>query len=761
MRSGTWDGAVSTDNVRVTVNGIIRPVKSVKVQSGMRDGHPRSDTDSWCVEATIEWEDPNKVTSDSPHLFGTETTEWLPKAGDRVVVESGDGALGQWWVQHRGVIDDTTGSISEGTAKSTTVDNIEDLQSRVQFGALLHQMTPWSDVHDYRWIGLSSLYMVDRMYRNPQTEGIGWYATPPATWQTVASATHIGSCWPEIGTLRICTRSYTEQNTQIRGWRNTSYGVAPYGLYAETLFAGSAQEVILTVSAEQSSSGSCRWRIQDSNGYGPFVTINGSTGNIEYGHITTGTQRWTLPIGNAKRVALYFRRDTTTQQTMVLRTDDGREVTRTGTSGQYPNGWAADRVWINTNDYGQAGWWMVEGAKPSSQRWSTLNHQPTARLRRFADVRWLASRDLPFTEPAGWLQEQVDAECAAMWLDEDNHMQWVSRGVLDNQAPVMTYTSVRDIEKIDWEQRRRALARGVWVNFESPEVRSLLGGFRQNCWENDSIDLAPGESETIIAQIPEDEDWISVDLDPVILTQWTQPSWLRNGSKFGGTQYTETASGETGQTWAQFVDCTMTRMGLRNISVYYAPWRTLGNVRVKSAIPDLNADNAPSASLAAWHSGKAALRIRSRAKTVWVDGERSLQGGEIGQARFTHDAGWRVQNMHIVDGVGELLSWLAVVVRESTKPWITGITIAHDPRLQIGDTIRIRDTAVTGIDFDMVVQDRDADLTEMVDTIKGRVTAVRTLYNPGPSNRDWTTRTDPIAGTPTTPARDWTREVTG
>ena len=376
-------------------------------------------------------------------------------------------------------------------------------------------------------------------------------------------------------------------------------------------------------------------------------------------------------------------------------------------------------------------------------------------------MRWLASRDLPFTEPAGWLQEQVDAECAAMWLDEDNHMQWASRDVLDRQGAVLTYTSARDVEKIDWEQRRRALARGVWVNYTSPEVRSLLGGFRQNCWENDSIDLAPGESETIIVQIPEDEDWVSVDLNSYIMGQNMTPAHLRIGSKHGGTQYTETSSGESGQTWAQFIDCTMTRTGLRSISVYYAPWRNLGNVRVKSAIPDLRADNAPKANISPWHSGNAALRIRSRARTVWVEGERSLAGGEIGPARFTHDVGWRVQNMHIVDGVGQLLSWLADVVQDSTKPWITGITVAHDPRLQIGDKIRIRESAITGITFEMIVQDRDADLTEMVDTIKGRVTSVTVDYNPGPSNRDWTTRTDPIAGTPTTPARDWTREVTG
>lgn len=95
MRSGTWVGATSTDNVRVTVNGTVRPVKDVSIQSGMKDGHPAAETSSWCVEATIEWADPKTVTADSPHVFGGGT-DWLPQVGDDVVIETGDGALGQW-----------------------------------------------------------------------------------------------------------------------------------------------------------------------------------------------------------------------------------------------------------------------------------------------------------------------------------------------------------------------------------------------------------------------------------------------------------------------------------------------------------------------------------------------------------------------------------------------------------------------------------------------------------------------------------------
>lgn len=770
MRPGTWNGAVSTDNVRVTVNGTVRPVKDVRIQSGMRDGHPAAESGSWCVEATIDWQDPALVTGDSPHLFGVQSgnarrgaTDWLPKAGDSVVIETGDAATGQWWVQHRGVIDDTTGSIADGTAKSTTVDNIEDLSGRVQFGALLHRMTPWSNSHDYRWIGLSSIYMVDRMFRNPQTEGIGWYATPPMTWQTIASAPMNGSCQPEAGTLRICGRSSSETNTQIRGWLNTSYGVAPWGVYAEYLFTESANTwtydgVVFTCSTEQSSIGVTRYRLHSADGIGIFLRIRGDTGVIQYGIETSGTLQWEIPIAGARRVALNFKRTSHTSQRITIRTDDGREETQTGHSQQFPSGYAMNRLYVGTDTYGVAGWWLVEHEKPTSQRWATLNFAPTARLRREADVRWLASRDLPFTMPSEWLAEQVDAECATMWLDEDNHMQWASRGALEKQAPVRTITSVIDVDDIQWEQRRAHMARSVWVNFKQAEVRSLLGGFRQNCWETDSIDLAPGEAEDVAVSIPDDEDWIGVDVNSTLMTQTMTPAQLRMGSKHGGTQYTETSRGETGQTWAQFIDYRLTRQGLRNFNVYFAPWTNLRGVRVKSAIPNLNdRDTAPSANISAWHSGNPAVRIRSRGKTTWVEGERSLMAGDIGPARYTHDVDWRVQNMHIVDGVGHLLSWLRAQVGDTTKPRVTGLTIAHDPRLQVGDKIRIRDTEITGIDFDMLIQQRDVNVGDMTETIEGRVTIARTEWTHTASAPP-ESRLEPGGSTALTRDAEWDRE---
>ena len=724
MRAGTWSGAVSTENARVTVAGVVVPshrIRKVEIQSGMRDGHPAADTGaSWCVEATIEWATPEDVTASAPEPF--TGTSWLPRAGDSVVIESGDAATGQWWVQHRGIVDDTKGSLEDGTAVTTTVDDIEELDSRVSFAALAARMVPATDVAtSYREIGLQSTFLVDRMLRQAQNES-GWYATPPKTWQTLMSAPGMGSLWPEVGQITSASK-IGDAFSGPAGLR-TSYGMAPTGYTATYNLTSATDEVIVSCALlpVPGVTGTSSIQVVDSDGAGCWIGMDHGTDEILYGSITAGGPTYRLARAGATRASVRFKRLSSSSQSLILRTSDGREVSQDPGASGYPTGWAADRVHVLSR--ASFGWIIVEGAKTAAQRWSTLDSTPTARV-RVGDIQWWkAYPDLPWVNPSEWLAEQVDAECASMWLDEDGVMQWAGRGVLDSQSVAQTVTTDLDVDAVAWESRRRSMARGVWVQLEDPSVRRLLGGPRQNCWDTDNIDLGPGESETVTVTIPDDEDWLGIDLAPVVLTQWTQESWLRSGSKFGGTQYQESSSGAPGQTWALYVDCTMTRRGLRNIDVFYAPWSNLAaNQRVKSAIPDLNADNAPASSLASWHAGRAALRIRSRGITTWVEDERSLVAGTIGPSRYNHDVGRRVQRVSDAnDPVGDLLSWLRTVV-SSTNPTVTGLVLSHDPRRQVGDKVRVQDRHVTGLWFDVIVQQRTADLADMTDTITGRVTA--------------------------------------
>lgn len=709
MRAGTWGGAVSTENARVTINGQVVPahrIAKVSIQSGMRDGHPAAETaGSWCVEARIEWADPADVAASAAEPFSGSS--WLPAPGSTVVVESGDAATGQWWVQHRGFVDDTSGSLADGTAVTTTVDRVEDLDGRVTIGAILSKQAPSSDGLGYREVGMQSTFLVDRCLRRVQGDDTGWYATPARTWETIGSAPNMGSLWPEVGSI-------TSTGTSSPAWYGTDYGVAPTNYSAEYALIGSATQPILTVALGGPSSSGGSIRVCDADGKGAY--IGQSSGDlVTYGTYTSSGAHWSVPRNSATRAALFFRRDTTTSQTLILRLDDGREFTRTAARTDYPNGWAADRVIVNSPTGTRFGWWMVESNKPSdpAYRWATLNHTPTARVRVGDMPWWTALWTRSWVSVADELADQVDAECAAMWLDEDGAAQWAGRGVLEAQGVAQTVTTTLDVDDVQWESRRRSMARSVWINYERASIdMGWQGQLTRNLWSADDIDLGPGETEVHTVATPDDEDWLQVDTTPHKVAAWGRSfDFYNRGSIYGGTRY-NAGDGE-GQVWEPFIGTTINRVNSTTLEVtVWTDASIPGHQRTKTVMPKDN--NAFS------RLNNPSLVVRGRARTKWVQGEQSVMAGTLGPARYTHDVGRRVQTNS--NGIANLLNWLKGVV-SSTNPTVTGLVLSHDPRRQIGDKVRVQDRHVTGLWFDVLVQQRDADLDEMTDSISGRVTA--------------------------------------
>lgn len=715
MRAGAWDGAVTTDNVRVWVDGTLRPVDGVKIQSGMKDGHPASETSSWCVEATIDWADPNSVSSDTPHPFGTGT-DWLPRAGDSVVVETGDGATGQWFVQHRGVIDTTTGSFADGTAVSSTVDAIEELGNTVSLAPIMSHHPPRFNADpNYRNQGMSSLFMVDRVIRNMQ-HTTGWYAIPPPTWQTVGIATGMGSLRPEDRGELLYGHRFESPNGYPE-WVNTPYGIAPgffEAEYALDMTTGySTGRVIVTAAVPIVSTfpaASNHWRMHVTNDAGVgFRVWHRADTDLIYWQTTdnaySGNRAAVDPATGrrAQRFAVYFSPNSGVQ----LRMDDGREST---TTFSWITGWSATKAKIDSPRVG--GWWIIEGLKDTAQRWATLNHVPTARLRQKHIVPWHSSRGLQWTAPSDFLQDQLLAECSTMWLDEDGIMQWAGRGVLDEQPVSQTITSTLQVDDVKWAAARRSLGRSVHLQHLEPNVRSTTGGHRVDLWEDGSSDLASGEQDILTINIPGDEDWVSVDLNTRLMSASTTPALLREGSWHGGAYYRD-VDGETSEGWAVGITAGFVRLALRSWQMTVASWTSNpSGYRIKTVIPKTGDK------LGEMHDGKPALRIRGKAKITWVEAEKSRSAGATGPARYNHDASWHVQGI----AVDELLVWLAGVV-SSTNPIVTGLELEHDPRRQVGDKIRVEDRHVTGVWVEVLVQERATDTGDFTDTISGRITA--------------------------------------
>lgn len=723
MRAGAWTGRVTTDNTRVTVNGTVRNVLPARIQSGMRDGHPAFSPGSWCVESTIDWVNPDDVTASSPSL----NDDWVPKPGDQVVIETGDGALAQWWTSHVGFIDVTSGSITDGTCRSTTIDRIDDLSVTYSADALMANMPAIGTGPD-RNMGLQATFMVDRMWRTA-----GWHATPMKTWETVGSATHMGSLWPEVGTLTSAT---------VDAWVRTDYGAAPttcdsdvalsVGAYATT-------SVILTAAIQPGGTGIARWRAYDPNDVGIELAYNATTDKVV---VTTRgvatTQTWSLDRLGATRAAVHFVAST---GSIILRLSDGRTTSGTATSA-YPGGWWAQRVTTTSSDGARCGWWICEGSKASATRWAVLDSTPTARFRLGDMPWWSESRDIVSEDVAEWTAAQVDAECAIAWLNEDGYMQWAGRGVLESQPVAQTVTSALDFDDDQWEASRRHLAKRAVVTYLSPRVnRGWNGATTVTLWKDDGVDVVANEPETISLAVPADQDWVGVDLVPHHVKLWNQ-SWdyYSNGSTFGGTQFDK--FDDANQTWALYLNCTMTRTGPRDYEILYAAWTTLSpSQRIKSSFP--------ASTTAFMRTGGAVLNLRAKAQIIWTERETSATAGTVGVAEDRVDVGWRVQNIGAPTAIANLRAFRASVAAAPTA--VDTVILAHDPRRQIGDKIRVEDRHVNGWWKELLVQQRDINLGAFTDQVTGRVVAqgpIAGLSLPTPAGH-----------TALTPASNWTRSV--
>lgn len=746
MRAGTWNGRETTDNVRVTVNGVVRPVKEggVTVKSGMRDGHPRAESGQWCVTATIEWADPDDVTAGSPEPFTDDS--WLPKVGDTVLIETGDGALGQWWVKHRGVIDYTTGSLADGTATSATVDRIDELGGPVSMWAALAKSAPPIEGEPYRYVGMSNVFLIDRMLRHTHdisgTWQTGWYATPPRTWQTVGSAPCQGSLIPEVGYVREAINKSAASGPR---WEIVPYGVAPANFTARYDLSAPASTPVLSMGIPAPGSGVGNVAVTDDAGRGLRIQYMGASGNVGVSIVgTTPVQSWSVPLGSNRRVAAYLQRTGAGTQTVQLRMQDGTLTTYAGTT-DLPAGWAATRVVVDTDP--PLGWWVVENDKPSNQRWATIDHVPTARLRVSNSIHLPmdASRDIYLDDAAQWVQEQVDAECSQAWLDEDGVFQYATRGYLESGIP-QTVTTDLDVQDVQWEVRGRDLARNLSLKYSVPSVSmGYQGAASRTLWEGSATSLGPGEEDVTLVNVPEDQDWFSVDTTPHHVNSWGQPStYYSVGSTFGGSQYT--AANSDGAAWAMFLNCTMTDLNARSYEVKFGPWSTMtSTARVNSKMPQ------PSDALVrVGMVGSSALVLRGRATNTWREAESLTQISANGRGTYAHDVGWRVQGIDFGKTLYYLKEWLTDVLA-SPEPTITGLVVEHDPRRQIGDKIRVQDKARTGQQFDVLCQQVTFDSGSFTDTITGRMTstsAISGLSLPTPAGH-----------TALTPASNWNREV--
>jgi len=191
-----------------------------------------------------------------------------------------------------------------------------------------------------------------------------------------------------------------------------------------------------------------------------------------------------------------------------------------------------------------------------------------------------------------------------------------------------------------------------------------------------------------------DVDWILPDMPGAFLTSAVASSLLSRGSWFGAALAGD--SDTDVQTYANGVQVTIVPSTVTD--------NTYRVVTTAAAVPAgltalLRTPDA-AVNLPRWWRGIDLPMVRGKGRIDWTNQSVIRSTGATGFIpELIHDAGWWVQNATRLD---ELLTWL-VDHTATTQPTVRSVVIDPDPRLEIGDKLRIEDPYRTGLRLDLIL----------------------------------------------------------
>ncbi|MEX3600481.1 hypothetical protein [Kocuria carniphila] len=544
-------------------------------------------------------------------------------------------------------------------------------------------------------------YYVDRVLRDCE-----FYSTPPRLGYCVMSAPLQGSTWPEAGTLWTSNRGGTTQNSPW--WTEAPWGVAAKSFFADyrpnidqwgsidgslgsrameiAFCAGPTQNTSARITAEWDDGAALAVTITSSRsviGQVRFST-DGSPG--EWQSIVTATAG---ELGTNWRVAsVRFAPRGEGTMGISIKTDTGTETNQRASRIPYS---AQVRPMSNINvrmTDNQIG--GIQVAFPGRAHEAT-KHVPTAVLSPPPAFRSL--RGNPAIEPTpaiDLLTQWSKAECAAMWIDEDGVFQWRNRNKFTAGPVAATVTSSTDLLDLTWSHDVQGARRQTTVEYKDVAAQWSKRS-RMVVWQGSGQTMEPGDSMEEFITAPEDEAWVGIDTSPQLFQAETskqafnkgQGSWVgfvgydADGNENGNGKYVGYAYNIDWVTEAT-LKLTQTWLGSAPTGVDNIKLQTRdGGTALK---PQWQGMNLPV--------------FRAQTKLMFADATRAANvGGPRNAPDLEHSTGWWIQNRTTAT---DLAFWLAQQTVKP-RPVVEGVEIMPDPRLQLGDKIRVHDTHRTGL----------------------------------------------------------------
>lgn len=684
----TWDGRTG-EATDVSITAEI-PSHLPDQVSGMGGISGATGSVDWAFGADVT------TTTESPW---TTTT---PEPGDPITIDLGrDRTTARVFT---GMVDDSGGSASEGVKSSGITDNIRQLDKPISMRPLCSVMpAPTSDgATNQRNIDLMSTYFVDRVLRH-----CDFYSTPPRLAYCVMSAPLQGSTWPEVGTLWTSNREGTIQNSPW--WTEAPWGVAAKSFFADYrpdiaqwggvdgTLSSRAMEISFCAGPVQRTSG--RIAVEWGDGAALAVSITSSRSVIaqvrfsnngvpgEWQSIVTATAG---ELGTGWRVAsarFAPRGDNT--MGISIKADTGVELGPRASSIPYSVlTRAVENVNVRFTDSTVGG---IQVAFPGRAHEST-NHIPNAVLSPPPTFTSLTGSPLVKSTPAiELLKEWSEAECAAMWIDEDGIFRWVNRDKFITGPVQWTGTSLDNLLDYDWSHTADGVRSGATVRYTTVAVRRSKR-VRIPVWQGSGQTMEPGDIVEEIITPDNDKAWLGVNSGFQVFQAETskqafnkgEGNWVgyvgydKDGNEHGNGQYAGYAhtveyididTWKLTQTWAGHVPTGVDHLKLQTRD---------GGTALK---PQWQGHDLP------------VMRAQGELTFEDISLSASVSGAPRWAAELTHDTGWWIQTRAQARA---LAFWLA---QQTAKPFpvVDEVRIMPDARLQRGDKIRVTDSHKTGV----------------------------------------------------------------
>lgn len=682
-------GGVTTTHVynitgRILIDGrdIGAHVQSVSVDREIPSGLPSSTGFTAATgEVTATWGD--TVDDRVHHPWGTDPL-WPPRPQARVEVILADGS-GNEWTQFKGVVVDPSGSDTSRTISFGVRDNYRALDTLVTLPALSNLMPSLKDTNTHRYVGLHTTWVTDRLLRTA-----GRYATPAMGAYCFVSVPFQGSTWPERGECLTSVKQEADSSGQAYpNWRKTSYGMCVHNVtatYAPWTWSGLNLNFNRPMEMTQ--------EIVPVDGGSTFLRVRCGSGDLGIGHATGTVYARYYPSsgspvdlvsrskGSATRVAVRYSRSgsTLTAQLRLRNADGSLSTVTTGTATIASGDLAGEVNQIWANGTGAQG--AFQAGFPTTE-WGPLSATPSAVIHASVSGR-NSLTGLP-TQVNGnvldLLNAQADAEFAQWWIDELDVLQWWDRGLLASRSTVGTLTGQDHVKQLNWSHSHDSARRRVHVKYRDPQATTR---WRTNLtlWQGSGDTLEAGDTSETFVNVPNDEIWLGIDMDPVRYSANTGNYWAINRgikSVYGGIAVSDSGNERV----TNSIIPSLRRVTDETFVFDHTVTNLQSGEQAALELPD-----AYDTDTALWQRrrGEGLPILRGKKRVVFVDEvATSSITGDSAAPDYTHEPGWWIQSATYA---GQTADYAAEALTQP-RPTLDGLDIMPVLALQAGDRVRV------------------------------------------------------------------------